>query len=44
VGNHSVPLAINIGVTAFDIAGLPVYTVRCNDTGGTVQTTDLSAH
>ncbi|GAC1398239.1 MAG: hypothetical protein NVSMB68_14050 [Thermoanaerobaculia bacterium] len=35
VGNHSVPLAINIGVTdypalsALDTAGLPVYTVTC---------------
>jgi hypothetical protein len=35
VGNHSVPLAINIGVTeyppvpALDITGLPVYTIQC---------------
>lgn len=35
VGNHSVPLAINIGVTdyptmpALDITGLPVYTIHC---------------
>jgi hypothetical protein len=35
VGNHSVPLAINIGVTeyppvpALDIIGLPVYTIQC---------------
>lgn len=35
VGNHSVPLAINIGVTDFppvpalDITGLPVYTIQC---------------
>jgi len=35
VGNHSVPLAINIGVTDFptvpalDISGLPVYTINC---------------
>jgi cytochrome c peroxidase len=35
VGNHSVPLAINIGVTeyppvpALDISGLPVYTIHC---------------
>ena len=35
VGNHSVPLAINIGVTEFppvaalDITGLPVYTIHC---------------
>lgn len=46
VGNHSVPLAINIGVTdypavpALDIKGLPAYTVMCSD--GTVKkTTDL---
>jgi len=36
VGNHSVPLAINIGVTeyppvpALDITGLPVYTIHCD--------------
>jgi cytochrome c peroxidase len=35
VGNHSVPLAINIGVTDFpampalDTSGLPVYTIQC---------------
>ncbi len=35
VGNHSVPLAINIGVTeyppvpALDITGLPIYTITC---------------
>ena len=46
VGNHSVPLAINIGITdypalpALDISALPVYTVQCNTTGATVQTTD----
>jgi len=46
-GNHSVPLAINIGVTDFpargglDISGLPVYTVQCIGSGNTVQTTDL---
>jgi len=46
VGNHSVPLAINIGVTDYpargglDISGLPVYTITCRSTGGTVQTTD----
>ena len=46
VGNHSVPLAINIGITdyppvpALDVSGLPVYTIQCNATGGTVQTTD----
>jgi len=36
VGNHSVPLAINIGITdypavpALNINGLPVYTLHCN--------------
>ncbi len=36
VGNHSVPLAINIGVAeypavpALDITGLPVYTIHCD--------------
>lgn len=36
VGNHSVPLAINIGITdyppvpALDITGLPVYTIHCD--------------
>jgi len=39
-------LAINIGITdypalpALDISALPVYTVQCNTTGATVQTTD----
>jgi hypothetical protein len=45
VGNHSVPLAINIGVTdpdaALDVAGLPVYTVKCITSGETIRTTDL---
>jgi cytochrome c peroxidase len=46
VGNHSAPLAINIGVTDYparpglDISGLPVYTVRCDLNGDSVQTTD----
>jgi cytochrome c peroxidase len=45
VGNHSVPLAINIGITdypampALDISGLPVYTVTCSN-GEVKQTTD----
>jgi cytochrome c peroxidase len=36
VGNHSVPLAINIGITdyppvpALNISGLPVYTIHCD--------------
>ena len=46
VGNHSVALAINIGVTDYpargglDISGLPVYTIKCNSSGATAQTTD----
>jgi cytochrome c peroxidase len=45
VGNHSVPLAINIGVTdypavaALDVSGLPVYTITC-DNGDVKHTTD----
>ena len=45
VGNHSVPLAINIGVTAYpalmplDTSGLPVYTIQCKH-GQPIQTTD----
>lgn len=45
VGNHSVALAINIGVTdyppvpALDVAGLPVYSIQCSS-GKRVQTTD----
>jgi len=46
VGNHSVSLALNIGVTdypasaALDISGLPVYTIQCNGGGAPIQTTD----
>jgi hypothetical protein len=46
VGDHSLALAINIGVTDYpasgglNISGLPVYTIKCNNTGATVQTTD----
>jgi len=46
VGNHSVPLAINIGVTdypavpALDVTGLPVYTIQCSGTGEVKHTTD----
>lgn len=46
VGNHSVALAINIGVTDFpampalDTKGLPVYTIQCNAGGKPIQTTD----
>jgi cytochrome c peroxidase len=45
VGDHSSPLAINIGVAdypalpALDTSGLTVYTIQC-DSGQTVQTTD----
>jgi cytochrome c peroxidase len=47
VGNHSVPLAIDIGITdypampALDTSGLPVYTVQCISTGQITKTTDL---
>ncbi len=46
VGNHSVPLAINIGVTDYpaeaplDMTGLPVYVLRCNATGQVYTVTD----
>ena len=46
-GNHSVALAINIGVTdaapsaPLDVAGLPVYTVVCNATSKLYSVTDL---
>jgi cytochrome c peroxidase len=48
VGNHSVPLPLNIGVTApsavgLDTTGLPVFTIRCDAgplAGQTVQVTD----
>ena len=45
VGNHSLSLAINIGITDYparpglDISGLPVYTIQCTN-GTTTQTTD----
>jgi cytochrome c peroxidase len=46
VGNHSVPLAINIGITdypavpALDTSGLPVYTITCNGSSDPIRTTD----
>lgn len=46
VGNHSVPLPINIGVAdypalpALDTAGLPVYTIQCDNGQPPVRTTD----
>jgi cytochrome c peroxidase len=46
-GNHSVALAINIGVTdavpkgPLDVAGLPVYTVVCNSTSEIYSVTDI---
>jgi hypothetical protein len=48
VGNHSVPLPLNIGVVApsaagLDTTGLPVFTIRCNAgplAGQTFQVTD----
>lgn len=45
VGNHSLPVPLSIGTTAYpalpalDISGLPVYTLQCSD-GTTVQVTD----
>jgi len=41
-GNHSVPMALNIGVSDASrrTADLPLYTVRRRATGETVQTTD----
>jgi len=41
-GNHSVPMALNIGVThaVRRTADLPLYTLRRRATGETVQTTD----
>jgi cytochrome c peroxidase len=46
VGNHSVALPINIGVTdypalpALDTTGLPVYTIQCDAGGAPIHTTD----
>ncbi len=46
VGNHSFPVPLNIGTTAYpavsalDISGLPVYTTQCAD-GTTTQVTDI---
>ena len=45
VGNHSLPLAINIGITDFpalpalNVSDLPVYSIQCSD-GTRTQTTD----
>jgi len=45
VGNHSLSLAINIGITDYpalpplDVAGLPVYSIECSG-GKRLQTTD----
>jgi cytochrome c peroxidase len=41
-GNHSVPMALNIGIAAASrrTPDLPLYTLRNNTTGATVQTTD----
>jgi hypothetical protein len=47
VGNHSVPLAIDIGITDFpakgnlDVSGLPVYTVQCINGGAIRRVTDV---
>jgi hypothetical protein len=46
VGNHSFPVPLNIGTTAYpalpalDVSGLPVYTAQCSD-GSVVQVTDI---
>jgi cytochrome c peroxidase len=46
-GDHSFSVPLAIGTTAYpampalDVAGLPVYTVKCIATGATVQVTDL---
>jgi cytochrome c peroxidase len=45
VGNHSVPLAIDIGVTGasppnLDVSGLPTYTFTSKTTGQTIMLTD----
>ena len=46
VGNHSLSLAINIGITDYpgrpglDVSGLPVYTIHCKGGGPPIQTTD----
>ena len=44
VGDHSVPAPLNIGVgdttSSLDLSYLPVFTLRNNSTGATVQTTD----
>jgi cytochrome c peroxidase len=46
VGDHSVAVPLNIGTSDYparpglDLTGLPVYTLRCNATGASVQTTD----
>ena len=45
-GNHSFSVPLAIGTTAYpamsalDVAGLPIYTVRCKPTGALVQVTD----
>ena len=47
VGNHSFPVPLNIGTTAYpavaalDISGLPIYTVQCNDGSPAIQVTDI---
>src|SRR5256714_6761016 len=46
VGNHSLSAPLNIGITAsqpsapLDVQGLPVFIVRCTNTGQSVETTD----
>jgi cytochrome c peroxidase len=47
VGNHSLPVPLNIGTTAYppvpalDVSGLPIFTVQCSDSSTTIQVTDV---
>jgi hypothetical protein len=42
VGNHSLPLPIDIGIASADrrTSDMPLYTFQCNSTGETIQVTD----
>jgi cytochrome c peroxidase len=47
VGNHSLPVPLNIGTTVYppvatlDVSGLPIYTVLCAGSSNPIQVTDL---
>jgi cytochrome c peroxidase len=47
VGNHSLPVPLNIGTTvyppvaALDVSGLPIYTVLCTGSSTPIQITDV---